>query len=95
MTFLKFFFITGLGGQGKSSLAAAYILNKNMSHSWIQWDWRDFKEEGHRLKSKLIEIICRFSRDYDDVDFNDIPFPNLYDIFFQAIHGKKNNICFR
>ena len=85
----KVLFITGLGGQGKSSLAAAYILNKNMSHSWIQWDWRDFKEEGHRLKSKLIEIICRFSRDYDDVDFNDIPFPNLYDIFFQAIHGKK------
>lgn len=59
-----------------------------MSHSWIQWDWRDFKEEGHRLKSKLIEIICRFSRDYDDVDFNDIPFL-IYMIYFFKLYMEK------
>jgi hypothetical protein len=56
----KVFFITGLGGQGKSSLASTYVQNKSKFSSEY-WDWRDFKEEGHRLKTKLFEIVGRFS----------------------------------
>jgi len=52
----KVTFITGLGGQGKSALAAQYIKSVSESGSYGV-DWRDFKEEDHNFQSKIITMI--------------------------------------
>lgn len=57
----KVVFITGIGGQGKSSLASYYIREKIDQTKWDIWDWRDCKEEANRLHTKLISIIERFA----------------------------------
>lgn len=88
----KVIFVTGLGGQGKSSLAAEYVSTINKSLLWTYWDWRDFKEEGHRLKTKIIDIIYRFAGKNESllkIDFSDMPYENIYDIFFETISDKK------
>lgn len=52
----------GIGGEGKSALAAHYIANlKDREGRYRLWDWRDCKEQGDRIRTQIIEIIARFS----------------------------------
>lgn len=86
----KVIFITGFGGQGKSSLAARYISKHLINSPYEQWDWRDFKEEGNRLKTKLSEIIQRFSDSNIAIsDLKEATYEELIDILFRAIYDKK------
>jgi len=57
----KVIFITGIGGQGKSSLAAYYLKNCFDNQLYELADWRDFKEESNRFQTKLISIIKRIT----------------------------------
>lgn len=50
--------ITGIGGHGKSSLAAHYLqLSENSKTPYNFWDWKDCREEGDTLQTQLISII--------------------------------------
>jgi tetratricopeptide (TPR) repeat protein len=54
-------FITGFGGQGKSTIAARYF-EMAKEHGWFNsFVWRDCKEEGERFESQVIDIIVRLS----------------------------------
>jgi len=46
--------ITGIGGQGKSTLAAKFLVNTK-TPTLIQ-DWRDCKEESNTLHTQLVRI---------------------------------------
>lgn len=86
----KVIFITGIGGQGKSSLASKYVYNHAELGTYDSWDWRDFKEEDKRLKTNLIEIIQRYSSDILDVsNMKDATYDELIDIFFAVIGARK------
>ena len=86
----KVIFITGFGGQGKSSLATKYVYEQAEIGVYESWDWRDFKEEENRLKTKLIEIIRRYSSsDLSLSDLKDITYDELIDLFFNTINDKK------
>lgn len=55
-------FITGFGGQGKSTLAAQYFsdsLNDKFGYSF--YVWRDCKEESERFENQLASVIEKLS----------------------------------
>lgn len=57
----KVVFITGIGGQGKSSLAAYYSEACKKDGTYKIIDWRDFKEQEHNFDIKIINIIEKLS----------------------------------
>ncbi len=84
----KVIFITGIGGQGKSSLATRFVYNQ--TDNYESWDWRDFKEEENRLKTKIIEIIHRYSgSDPSLLKLKEASYSELFEVFFQTIGEKK------
>jgi len=86
----KVIFITGFGGQGKSSLATKYVYEQAEKNVYESWDWRDFKEEENRLKTKLIEIIRRYSKSEVLLsDLKDVTYEELVDLVFITINDKK------
>lgn len=57
----KVIFITGFGGQGKSSLAAYYSETCKKNEIYEITDWRDFKEEEHNFNLKIASLIEKIS----------------------------------
>lgn len=51
--------ITGIGGQGKSCLAAKLLEEWRQHNPEGFWDWRDCREEGERLETQLSSVIER------------------------------------
>jgi tetratricopeptide (TPR) repeat protein len=54
-------FLTGLGGQGKSTLAAQYFAKSQSSGRFTVYVWRDCKEESERFENQLASVIEKFS----------------------------------
>lgn len=52
--------ITGIGGQGKSTLAAKYLAE--IDAEGLYWDWRDCKEESNTLHTHIVRIIERVTK---------------------------------
>ena len=53
--------ITGIGGQGKSTLAAKYLESAQQQNSELFWDWRDCREQSNTLHTQLTRIIERMT----------------------------------
>jgi tetratricopeptide (TPR) repeat protein len=54
-------FLTGLGGQGKSTLAAQYFTESQANCTFSFYVWRDCKEESERFENQLASVIERLS----------------------------------
>jgi hypothetical protein len=54
--------ISGLGGNGKSTLAAKYLELKKGAEEIAFWCWADCKEDGNTLRTQLIRMVDRISR---------------------------------
>jgi tetratricopeptide (TPR) repeat protein len=54
-------FITGFGGQGKSTIAAKYFAIAQETEVFDLFVWRDCKEEAERFENQVIDIIVRLS----------------------------------
>jgi tetratricopeptide (TPR) repeat protein len=52
--------ITGIGGQGKSTLIARYLQERR--NEYVLVDWRDCKEEANTLHTHIVCIIERITR---------------------------------
>ena len=48
--------ITGIGGQGKSALAAVFLKNLR-EQGELFWDWRDCREQADRFRLQLMSVI--------------------------------------
>ncbi len=57
----KVVFLTGIGGQGKSTLAARYFLECQREHTFSVYVWRDCKEESERFENQLTSVIENLS----------------------------------
>ncbi|WP_158789042.1 SIR2 family protein [Granulicella sp. L46] len=50
-------FITGMGGEGKSAVAAKYFAVAQDEQLYRLFIWRDCKEEGERFETQLAQVI--------------------------------------
>ena len=57
----KIVFLTGIGGQGKSTLAAQYFRGCQQEHRFMVFVWRDCKEEGELFENQLTSVIENLS----------------------------------
>ncbi|HLK08920.1 MAG TPA: SIR2 family protein [Candidatus Angelobacter sp.] len=57
----KVFFLTGIGGQGKSTLAARYFSERQNANFFSIYVWRDCKEEGERFENQLASVVEKLS----------------------------------
>ncbi|TDN79364.1 NB-ARC domain-containing protein [Salegentibacter sp. 24] len=85
----KAIFITGIGGQGKSALAAHYLRNYFDTDSYEFGDWRDFKEEANRFQTKFISIVKRLSPDFKFEEIESLNNRDLVDTFFKVLGKRK------
>lgn len=86
----KVIFITGIGGQGKSALAAHFIKSHFDTSIYEFGDWRDFKEENNRFHSKLISIIKRISNGHLDLaQLEGITSKELVEVFFHKLSNRR------
>ena len=90
----KVVFITGIGGQGKSGLASYYIKNViEENDDWEYWDWRDYKEEDHRVHTQIVLIIERLTNgEINAAQLREEPIESLVEAFF--VHLGKRKIVF-
>jgi predicted MPP superfamily phosphohydrolase len=54
--------ITGIGGQGKSALAASYLASSVNSGRYEFSDWRDCREEANKIYTQIVAIIERLTQ---------------------------------
>lgn len=86
----KVAFITGIGGQGKSSLAAEFARTVVDSEDSIFWDWRDCREEANRMHTNLAGICYRLAEgDVAMEDLKEQTDQSLIEILFQLLGTKK------
>jgi tetratricopeptide (TPR) repeat protein len=50
-------FVTGIGGQGKSTLAAQYFATAQRERTYNYYVWRDCKEESERFENQLASVV--------------------------------------
>ncbi len=53
----KVVFVTGIGGQGKSTLAAQYFAGAQQERTYNHYIWRDCKEESERFENQLASVV--------------------------------------
>lgn len=86
----KVIFITGIGGQGKSALAANFVKNYFKNDIYEFGDWRDFKEETNRFQTKFISIIKRITVEKIDLsNFESCSNKELVDMFFHHLGSRR------
>jgi tetratricopeptide (TPR) repeat protein len=71
-------FVTGIGGQGKSTLAAAYFSRSQSETKQRLFIWRDCKEESERFENQLAAVIERLSE--GEVSGTDIARQDIHSI---------------
>ncbi|APG08477.1 hypothetical protein BKD09_09060 [Bradyrhizobium japonicum] len=62
-------FITGFGGQGKSTVAARYFEAEKQKGSFDAYVWRDCKEEGERFENQVIQVIVGLSEGLSSANY--------------------------
>jgi tetratricopeptide (TPR) repeat protein len=88
-------FITGIGGQGKSTLAAQYFSLSQKEQRFDYYVWRDCKEEGERFENQLISLIEKLSRgSVSGTDLTKQPVEILTDILLKHAANKSILLIF-
>lgn len=85
----KVIFITGLGGEGKSSLASHFLSAMKDENEHIIYDWRDFKEQDQKFHQKIISMIRIVSSNFERNELIGLSEDELIAIFFNRLESKK------
>ena len=90
-------FVTGIGGQGKSALAGRFLKIHCFGNinQFDFWDWRDCKEESDRLNTQLLRLIERLSDgaiDSSKIETTDIK--AVVDVLFRVLQSRKALLVF-
>ncbi|WGG48477.1 SIR2 family protein [Rugamonas sp. DEMB1] len=87
--------ITGIGGQGKSSLASRYFSMKKISNENSFFDWKDCREQGNTINLAICSAIEKSSGGAIKVsDISKQPITELIKILLLDLNGKSGVIVF-
>jgi len=87
--------VTGIGGQGKSSLAAKALEQWREQHRDEFFDWRDCREQGDRFPTQLAALISRLT--FDNVDASALAEASALDVsrlFFRLVRESRGMAVF-
>ncbi|WP_277977018.1 SIR2 family protein [Pantoea endophytica] len=85
----KVFFITGMGGEGKSALAAHFLSVAKDKNDHLIYDWRDFKEEDQKFHHKISSMIRIVSSNFNYDELIGLSDESLINIFFTRLKDKN------
>lgn len=87
--------ITGIGGQGKSALAAkALSISRHKSPDTF-WDWRDCREQSDKFRTQLVSVLVHFEKGNIKPDaLGDADINWLTKYFFQRVGKQRGTIIF-
>ncbi|TDG36508.1 hypothetical protein EZJ43_08305 [Pedobacter changchengzhani] len=86
----KAYFITGIGGQGKSGLASHFISTIADTDEYDFWDWRDCKEEDNRFITIFISLIERITNGkYKSFQLINESIQGIINLFFKELGERK------
>ena len=96
-TNFQVWFVTGIGGQGKSALAGQFLKTHRFDATgrFDFWVWRDCKEESDRLNTQLLRLIERLSD--GSIDTGKIEATNIkavVDLLFLVLQDHKALLVF-
>jgi len=83
--------ISGLGGQGKSTLAS-YFAQRNVSQPgpFEAFEWRDCREQGHRISTAIASsVLSLSSAGIADADLESRTAEQLVDLLFRALGQRR------
>ena len=87
--------ITGIGGQGKSSLASTYFSRKKTEMADGFFDWKDCREQGNTINLAICGVIEKASRGVVDVAaIAKRPISDLISILISELNGRHGVIVF-
>lgn len=88
-------FLTGIGGEGKSALAANYLSRHRVDGRYDSVVWRDCKEESERFESQIVSIVHILgNRQISISELSSLPAGDLFDLFLRDIQGRKLLLVF-
>jgi hypothetical protein len=83
----KVVFLTGMGGQGKSALAAHYFAKAQDTGCYDHFVWRDCKEESDRFERQLTSIVVAMSGgEVTEHELSTQPIENLTELFVTLVN---------
>lgn len=87
--------ITGIGGQGKSSLASNFFEQSQKNKIFSFFDWTDCREQGNTLNLALCTIIQKASNESIDItEISKRTVRELTSILINELKGRKSLIVF-
>jgi tetratricopeptide (TPR) repeat protein len=83
-------FLTGMGGEGKSTVAAQYFAACQRNHDYLFYVWRDCKEESERFENQLALVIEKLSDGkVSGKDLAQQSAASIVEILLNQIRGRK------
>jgi tetratricopeptide (TPR) repeat protein len=88
-------FLTGIGGQGKSALAANYLTRHRQDGRYEFIFWRDCKEERERLEAQIAALLfIILDKKVSEDELMQRPVDDLFTLFFNSIRKRRFLIVF-
>ncbi len=83
-------YITGIGGQGKSALAAAFFRDSGEAKRFEHCVWRDCKEEAERFEGQIARITVALSGNrLSHSDISKLQIDDLLDLFLRHLGDRS------
>jgi tetratricopeptide (TPR) repeat protein len=87
--------ITGIGGQGKSALAATLLKELRATNPNLFWDWRDCREQADSFRLQLVSVLEHITNgEVHAADVADADIKWLTRFFFRRTKDKAGLIVF-
>jgi tetratricopeptide (TPR) repeat protein len=88
-------YLTGIGGQGKSAVAANYLSRHRKDGRYDYVIWRDCKEEAERFEAQIVSIVHGLlGRQVQRSELSQQPIDDLTSIFLQSAKDLKLLLVF-
>ncbi|MDB5596382.1 MAG: hypothetical protein JWM36_3343 [Hyphomicrobiales bacterium] len=91
----KIVYVTGIGGAGKSALAARFFSRPETREQFDYHVWRDCKEESERFERQLVSIVSVLSNaQISEHELSTQPIESISEIFISLVADTKILIIF-